>query len=478
MDDNKIIKNLKKIFSTKILINENDKKPFLEDWRKEFIGEAIAVVFPINIEEIKSLLIFAKANNLSLIPQGGNTGLCGGATPNKNFNNILISFKSFNKIRSIDIISNTIIVESGCVLESIQNEVDKFSKVFPIDLSSKGSCTIGGNIGTNAGGNNVIRYGSTRDVVLGIEAILPNGNIINNLSNPLKDNTEYPFHKLLVGSEGTLGIITAAKIKLFEKPKSKITICIQIKNIEMAMEAMFNLKSNLGNDIEAFEIMTKEILEIIYKHFPKFKKPFSNTSDFIGIVDIVTTSKFDIENYINDKTIFENKVFSILENLYKKDIIQNAVIAQSNQQKKQIWEVRENANIAQGLEGNVLRHDISLPLDNIISFWNQTTNELLRKYNQFSICAFGHLGDGNIHFNLIANSNNKHFFNENLDTFKKIVLNNVYNLKGSFSAEHGIGQLKKQELLYYKDKNTIKLMREIKQTFDPSNILNPGKMIN
>ena len=214
MDDNKIIKNLKKIFSTKILINENDKKPFLEDWRKEFIGEAIAVVFPINIEEIKSLLIFAKANNLSLIPQGGNTGLCGGATPNKNFNNILISFKSFNKIRSIDIISNTIIVESGCVLESIQNEVDKFSKVFPIDLSSKGSCTIGGNIGTNAGGNNVIRYGSTRDVVLGIEAILPNGNIINNLSNPLKDNTEYPFHKLLVGSEGTLGIITAAKIKL------------------------------------------------------------------------------------------------------------------------------------------------------------------------------------------------------------------------------------------------------------------------
>ena len=326
--------------------------------------------------------------------------------------------------------------------------------------------------------NNVIRYGSTRDVVLGIEAVLPNGNIINNLSKPFKDNTEYPFHKLLVGSEGTLGIISAAKIKLFEKPKAKITVCVQFEKIEMAMEAMYDLKLNLGNDIEAFELMTKEILGIIYKHFPRFKKPFSDNPDFIGIIDIITNSKFDLDNYIENKTIFENRVLSILENLINKKIIKNAIIAQSNHQQKQIWEIRESANIAQGLEGNVLRHDISLPLNKIIKFWNKTTDELLKKYDQFSICAFGHLGDGNIHFNLIGNSKDLVFFNENIDVFKEIILNNVYNLEGSFSAEHGIGQLKKKELLNYKDKNIIELMREIKQSFDPLNILNPGKIIN
>ena len=355
MKEKEVINNLQKIFNSNIFFELKDKEPYLSDWRKTFSGKAVAVVFPETSQEIINFVLFCKKNNLSIVPQGGNTGLCGAATPNRKNNNIIISFKKLNKIRKIDSISNYVILESGCILENVQNELDKISKVFPIDLSSKGSCTIGGNLSTNAGGNNVIRYGSTRELVLGIEAILPNGKLVNNLLKPFKDNTEYPFHKLLVGAEGTLGIITATKVKIFEKPKSKLTVLVDFIDIENAIETLIYLKSNLEGNIEAFEIMTDKILDIIYKYFPNFKKPFQKIPSLIGIIDIVTNSDFDVENIFENNSIFESRTFSVINYCLKNKIINSAIIAKSIKQQNEIWEIRENANTAQTLEGNIIR---------------------------------------------------------------------------------------------------------------------------
>ena len=374
-------------------------------------------------------------------------------------------------------LGNTITVEAGCILENVLKIVNEQDRNFPINLAAKGSCTIGGNLATNAGGINVLKYGPTRDLVLGIEAILPNGEIIENLNALHKDNTGYALHKLIVGSEGTLGLITAATIRIFKKPKASISCFIQVKDIDKSIETFHMLQSLVGNNIEAFEIMSKPILEIVHKQFPKIIKPFQIIPELSLLVEFTTTSDLDLNLEDTGESFFQKRIIDVMSYLIEKGLIEDAVVSQSEQQNKELWEIRENANIAQMQEGFQLKLDISLPIENMSNFWVETSKMLKREHKEVKICSFGHLGDGNLHYNLMDEDQNKGYVYNNQSVLKELVYEKISQFKGSFSAEHGIGQLKIKELEKYKDQNFLKLMKTIKNTIDPKNILNPGKIL-
>ena len=476
MTDNKLFKEFQSVVKSKILINDIDQ--YLNDWRGVFKGNTKFVVFPQTTLEVSKVVKLANKHNIPLIPQGGNTGLCGGATPDKSGESILINLTKLNKIRNIDLLGNIISVEGGCVLETILNEIDKSDRVFPINLAAKGSCTIGGNLATNAGGINVLKYGITRDLVLGVEAVLPTGEIINNLTTLHKDNTGYAFHKILVGSEGTLGIITAATIKIFHKPKAKISSFIKVKDINKSIEALLSLQSYTGNNIEAFEIMSKPILDIVHRQFPNLTKPFPNTPELALLVEFSTTSELDLITDDTGETIFQNRIIQIMSMLIENNLIEDAIISKSEYQNKELWEIRENANIAQMEEGFQLKLDISIPINKMSKFWSDTENKIIKYHNKVKICVFGHLGDGNLHYNLMDKKPEEPYVHKNQDILKDLVYEQVNIFGGSFSAEHGIGQLKINELKKYKEKNSYDLIKKIKNTIDPRNILNPGKIFD
>lgn len=471
-----ILNDFESLVTFPLITDENEMHDYINDWRGNFSGKSLGVIFPKSAKEVSEIVIMAQKHKVSLIPQGGNTGLCGGATPDKSGNSIIISFKKFNRIRSIDTTGNTITVESGCILEDIQNFVLERNRVFPIDLAAKGSCTIGGNLATNAGGNNVLKYGSTRDLVLGIEAVLPNGNIINNLTSLYKDNTGFALHKLLVGSEGTIALITAATIKIFPKPKDRKTVIVKFKDINAALRTLEYIQKSTGNGIESFELMTKPILDIIHKQFPNLKKPFQEIPNLLAIIEFINYSDFETKVQKNGQNLFEEKTIKLIEELFNSELIEDGLISQSISQSKEIWSIRENANIAQKQEGFQIKLDISLPLNKIAEFWNLAERKLKKEYPKIKICSFGHLGDGNIHYNLMGNADNDNIFFSKQKNFEQIIYKIVYDLGGSFSAEHGIGQLKKDELKLYKDQNSLQLMKDIKHLLDPENILNPGKI--
>ena len=476
MNKKHLLNEFQSVVENKILINDIDQ--YLSDWRRVYKGNTNFVIFPKTTLEVSEIIKLANRYDLPVVPQGGNTGLCGGATPDETGNSIILNLTKLNKIRSIDLIGNTISVESGCILEIILNEADKNDRIFPINLAAKGSCTVGGNLATNAGGINVLRYGSTRDLVLGIEAVLPTGEIINNLTSLHKDNTGYALHKLLIGSEGTLGIITAATIKIFQKPKSKISSFIKVKDINKSITTLQSLQSYTGNNIEAFEIMSKQILEIVHRQFPKINKPFNDIPELALLVEFSTTSELDIVADSSGETVFQNRIIEIMSMLIENGLIEDAIISKSDYQNKELWDIRENANVAQMQEGFQLKLDISIPINKMSDFWLETNEEIKVSYNKVKICVFGHLGDGNLHYNLMDKFSEDPYVYKNKEILKEFIYEKVNKFNGSFSAEHGIGQLKMKELKKYKEKNSLKLMKKIKSSFDPKNILNPGKIFN
>ncbi len=474
IDKNSLIKEFQSVLKNPVMIEGIDQ--FLSDWRGVFRGKVKFVVFPSTTKEVSKILRLANKYNIPIVPQGGNTGLCGGATPDDSGNSILINFTKLNNVRNIDLLGNTVTVEAGCILENILNIVQEKDRIFPINLAAKGSCTIGGNLATNAGGINVLKYGSTRDLVLGIEAVLPSGEVINNLSSLYKDNTGYALHKLMVGSEGTLGLITAATIRIFKKPKASISCFIKVKNIDKSIETLHMLQSLVGNNIEAFEIMSKPILEIVHKQFPMIVKPFQVIPELSLLVEFTTTSDLDLNIDNTGETVFQNRIINVMSHLIENHLIEDAVVSQSEQQNKELWEIRENANIAQMQEGFQLKLDLSIPIENMSKFWIETSEEIKKEHRDVKICSFGHLGDGNLHYNLMDEDNSKGYVYKNQNALKALVYEKIKTLNGSFSAEHGIGQLKVKELEKFKDQNLLNLMRKIKNSVDPKNILNPGKL--
>ncbi len=456
---------LKELKNTEYTFDKNVIDSHCVDWRGKYKGSTDIIFFPKSVSSIIKIVKFCFKKNIPIVPQGGNTSLVGGSVPRLNKGEIIINLCKLNKIREIDTISNTVTVESGCVLQNINDRLDIHNLQMPISLGSKGSCQIGGNIATNAGGLNVIKFGSIRSNVLGIEAILPNGEFYDDLKTIKKNNTGLDLKQLFIGSEGTLGIITAATLQIYKKTNDRVVIIVCMEKFKQVLSTYQLFMSSFGDFITAFELMNKFSVDLTEKLNGPLKLPFKG--NYYCLVEL--TNFVEIQD-------FNDFVFSKFEKLTFNDM--DLIIAKSENENKNFWQIREEIPLAEKFLKNVIQHDVSLPLNNIESFINKSS-ESLKKYNtDISIINFGHLGDNNLHFNVSIDKDlNKKQYESFKNQVNKIIFSFVKKFNGSISAEHGIGQLRKEELIKYKSSEEIKRMKKIKNIFDPKNIMNPGKVI-
>ena len=452
-----------------VFISDEDKKPFLTDWSKRYTGNAIAVLRPKNTQEISELVSLCHEQNIAIVPQGGNTGLCGGATPQDKGSSVVISTSRLNKIREIDVDNATITLDAGVILSHAQEAALSAGKLFPLSLAAEGSCTIGGNLGTNAGGVQVLRYGNMRDLTLGIEVVTPTGSILNGLRGLRKDNTGYSLKDLYIGSEGTLGIITAATLKLYPLPQSKTSSLVAIKDIGCAIKLIHQARESCNADLTAFELISTRALTLDLDKVKNLGSILDTPSGWVVLLEFSS-----MENEQQSR----NQLEAFLGKAFELDLISDAVIASSIQQSKDLWSIREGIPEAQLKLGNIIKHDISLPISNIASFIEETEAKLKMLWPNMQTIIFGHVGDGNLHYNLAPLSPDlSKDIEERRTSINQLVHDQVYSYSGSFSAEHGIGQSKRDELPLRKGSIEIELMRSIKKALDPKNLMNPGKVL-
>ena len=443
-------------------------EPYLLEERGLFRGESSLLLKPKNTEEVSKILKLCNEYNIKVVPQGGRTGLCGGTIPSENGQEIMLSLERMNKIKDLNEANFTITVEAGCILNTIQNIADEKNFLFPLSLASEGSCTIGGNLSTNAGGINVLRYGMARDLVLGIEVVLANGEIWSNLTSLRKDNRGYDLKQLFIGSEGTLGIITSAVLKLFPAPRNIETALFAIPNTDAAIELLGLARNASADLLNAYELVSRIGMEMVIKHIPGAKEPIKDKYEWYVLIEFSSSSKNNLRQQMED----------LFELALNKKIVFDGVIAESTQQRKELWVLRDGLNEAQKPEGGSIKHDISVPINNVSKFIDSASKCVKKFIPSSRVVAFGHIGDGNIHFNISQPlKQDKNEFLNKWNDVNKLVFDIVESLNGSFSAEHGIGKLKRKELQTYNPKIEIDLMKSIKSTFDPNNILNPGKVL-
>ena len=462
------INKFRKIVGNKnVITDKNDMQKYLKEWRGVYTGVAGAIVKPKSTEEVSNILKFAYRKNISCIPQGGNTGLVGGQIP-FNKNHIVISLERLNKIREINPTDQSVTVEAGLILSDLQKKCDENNLIFPLSLASEGSCSLGGNIASNAGGVAVLYYGNTRELVMGLEVVLSDGSIINNLKTLIKDNTGYSIKDLFIGSEGTLGVITAATLKVFPKPKNMYTALLSVDSPKQSIEILNYIRNNLSIPLTAFELMNNFSIELVNKHMDKASIPIEKFKWLI----LVEFSSIEVSK--NEKDKIENLLNEILHQNLAKDIF----ISQSSKQAKDMWYIRESISEAQKKEGGSIKNDISIPIKDISKFINKAEKISKKVIPGSRSVIFGHIGDGNIHFNISqpVKSDRDKFIKKDKKLRKKI--NDLtIELNGSISAEHGIGLTKKADLKKYMKKD-VELFKLIKKSFDPKNIMNPGKIID
>ncbi len=437
---------------------------FCVDWRGDFFGTSKLIVFPKTVDKLSKIVECCNKKSIPIVPQGGNTGLVGGSVPRKNKNEIIINLSKLNKIRNLDLIGKSITIESGCILDNVKSELYKHNLEFPLSMGSRGNCQIGGNISTNAGGTNVIKYGTLRQNVLGLEAVLPSGEVYSSLKNIKKNNTGLDLKQLLIGSEGILGIITAATVLVYPSPKEKLVIWSSFENFESVLDFYSYITEKFNNLITSFEFMNKTSIEILEKNELKLENLKQNECYCL----------VEISNFNNIKD-FNDFVISNIN--FQKIKTDDLILSKSEAENKKFWSYRESIPLAERKEKFIIAHDISIPLINIEKFVKETTINLKKLNKDTEIINFGHLGDNNLHFNVLMKKllfKNKDLMREAIN---RIVYDGVNKFQGSISAEHGIGLLKKKELLKHKNFEEIKKMKEIKKVFDPKNILNPGKVI-
>ena len=452
-----------------VLIDPVDTKPYLSDWRGIFHGTAIAVVLPQSTEQVQNVVALCQEYSIAIVPQGGNTNLTGSATPEISGQQIVLSLKRMNTVRSIDLQNQTMTVEAGCILQTIQEKATEYGLLFPLSLAAEGSCTIGGNLATNAGGINVLRYGNTRDLCLGIEAVTANGEVLHGLRGLRKDNTGYDLRNLLIGSEGTLAIITAAVIKLFPAPINRCAALIAVNDYAVIVQLLQTLQRNAANELTAFEIMSQESLELTVAHFPQFANPIFSRSKHTLLIELSEFSQS-----IQASQILEDVLGPALE----LDDIQDVIISTSLAQVKQFWGVREHITLAQVKELGNIKFDISFEISKIGDFITSTSALLQKSCPGIRIINFGHFGDGNLHFNLCPPLGADHTYlplhEEEINT---IIYAQINLYAGSISAEHGIGQLKRDYLQEHRGQTAYQMMKEIKRALDPHHLLNPHKVL-
>ena len=465
------------------IFNKMDHEKYVNDWREQYVGKTYAVLRPSNTEEVSNILKFASENNITIVPQGGNTGLCGGATPDKSGNSIIISLEKMNKIRSFNKQAKTITVDAGVILSSIHEKVEQEDLFFPLSLGAKGSCMIGGNLSTNAGGINVLKYGNSRELCLGLEVVLPDGKIMNLLTELKKDNTGYDLKNLFIGAEGTLGIITGATFKLFPLPKKITTFFVEASTIFNALKLLNVLQLEFPGSIESFEIMPNTFWVVAKNNIDNIVMPLEKIPEMGVLVDISSYSNIDIRQNDKGEIPIINKIENILAECLENNLISDATICSNEAQSKALWSIREAGAESEKKElkkSNLikcLKHDISLPLESIESFHEEAQKMINNFLPNLKTIFFGHLGDGNLHYNVFGNGSLPDGFNGKSIELTEKLYEIVHKYNGSFSAEHGIGQLKKESLKKHKNNVAYSLMQTIKNQIDPKGIMNPGKIL-
>jgi len=448
----------------------NDLSAWEQDWRKRAHGHALAVVRPGSTDEVSAVVRACAAAGHSLVPQGGNTGLVVGSVPDDSGRQVVLSLTRLNQVRAIDGANLTMTVEAGCILQTLQETAQKAGFLFPLSLAAEGSCTIGGNLATNAGGTQVVRYGNARDLCLGLEVVTAQGEVWQGLGGLRKDNTGYDLRDLFVGSEGTLGIITAATMKLYPLPAAQLTAWAAVPSLEAAVALLGLAHRHLGAGLTGFEVMGQFALGLVDRHMPQLRVPLWADHPYCVLLE-----NSDSESETHARTQFER----LLESAFEDGIVSDAVVAESLQQAHQLWHIRESIPLAQAEEGLNIKHDISIPVSLIPVFCAETDALLQREIPGVRLVNFGHLGDGNLHYNVQAPAHGDPatFLSEQEARVNTLVFDQVHRFGGSISAEHGVGSLKADKLVQYKDPVALGLMRSIKQALDPHNILNPGRVL-
>ena len=452
------------------VLTEGDLSAWEVDWRKRSHGKALAVVRPGNTDEVAQVVKACVSARVSLVPQGGNTGLVVGSTPDDSGSQLVLSLQRLHAVREIDAANLTITVEAGCVLQHLQEVALKAGFLFPLSLAAEGSCTIGGNLATNAGGTQVLRYGNARELCLGLEVVTAAGEVWHGLSGLRKDNTGYDLRDLYIGSEGTLGVITAATLKLYPLPAARLTAWAAVASMDEAVALLGLAQQHLGASLTGFEVMGQFALSLVVRHFPQLKVPFHDSAAFGVLLECS-----DQESEAHARALFER----LLEAALAKGCISDAVVAESLAQARQLWHVRESIPLAQAEEGLNIKHDISVPVSRIPVFVRSTDALLQQALPGVRLVNFGHLGDGNLHYNVQAPAgvDAQAFMREREEEVNTLVFDAVQRFGGSISAEHGVGTLKVSKLEQHKSPVALGLMRSIKTALDPHKLMNPGKLL-
>ena len=470
-----ILDAMRKIVGDTYVLTENrDIEHYCTDWTAKYTGVARAVVKPANSSEIAQIIMVCNQHNVSVVPQGGNTGVCGGATPLGELQSVVVSLERLRKIRRVNSVARTAVVEAGVVLQTLQNFVTEQDLSFPLMFGARGSAQIGGCLSTNAGGSNVLRYGSARDLCLGIEAVLPDGSIINNLSGLRKDNTGYDLKNLLIGAEGTLGIITAATVKLFPVPKIRWTAFLSLASLDVALPVLNALQDRCGGLVEAFEFMPQRMVEVVCAHVAGTKPPLTEPASVGILVEIASTREDDARVLPDGSIALESRLLETLDSMFENGTLLDANIVQTEQQRTDLWHLRESVLEAILAHGPCYGTDISLPLENVPRFVDEM-DSCMEKNNLIPLTV-GHLGDGNLHYT-IASVAGDPAKNPAFDHVIRELFDLLTKLEGSFSAEHGIGQSKLDLFSKLKEPSQISVMKRIKRALDPDNIMNPGKLL-
>ena len=451
------------------VLTEGDRSAWEVDWRRRWRGKALAVVRPGSTEEVATVMSLCAQHGTAVVPQGGNTGLVGGGVPDDSGTQVLLSLQRLNRVREIDAANLTLTAEAGCVLQALQEAAQAQGLLLPLSLAAEGSCTIGGNLATNAGGTQVLRWGNARELCLGLEVVTATGEIWRGLSGLRKDNTGYDLRDLFIGSEGTLGIITAATLKLAPLPAATTTALAACNTLQDCVDLLARARAHLGAGLTGFEVMGAFALELVARHFPALPRPLPDAPW------AVLLEHSDTESEAHSRERFEAVLGAALE----AGIASDAVIAENLAQSRALWHVRESIPLAQAEEGLNIKHDISVPVSAIPAFVTQADTALQATYPGVRLVNFGHLGDGNLHYNVQApvGEDGARFLAEEEHRVNTIVFDAVAAFGGSFSAEHGIGALKRDELAQRKSPVALTLMRQIKTALDPLGLLNPGRVL-
>ena len=447
-----------------------DLSAWENDWRKRARGRALAVARPGNTAEVAAVVKACASAGASIVPQGGNTGLVVGSVPDDTGTQVVLSLGRMQAVRAVDAANLTFTVEAGCILQNLQAVADSAGFLFPLSLAAEGSCTIGGNLATNAGGTQVLRYGNARELCLGLEVVTAQGDIWNGLSGLRKDNTGYDLRDLFIGSEGTLGIITAATLKLYPQPNARLTAWAAVPTLDAAVALLGLSRQRLSAGLTGFEVMGQFALSLVDRHFAALRVPLWAESPYCVLME-----HSDSESEAHARAQLE----SLLESAFEQGLVSDAVVAESLAQAHALWHIRESIPLAQAEEGLNIKHDISIPVSSIPAFCAETDALLQQAIPGVRLVNFGHLGDGNLHYNVQApeGTDPSVFLREQENRINTLVFQQVARFDGSISAEHGVGSLKAAKLPQYKDPVALALMRSIKRAIDPLNLLNPGRVL-